>query len=579
MNVSPWKVGSLPCLVLALCGLACGEAAPAAEPDARVEDGVDERDPDADPDADTDASLDPWQRFARAEEARWLLHHRAHPDSWRSALYPPAWTPDASDPSGAFLHDFSYAGYRHGEDPPSGWPTPVVDVTDFGADPSGMEDSTSAIQAAIDALPQGGTVALPQGRYWVAGRLWVRRSGVVLAGAGAAETYLHLGWGDGVGRGASFTFAGERRQGPLLPLLEDGESRASRVRVAGASQLRVGQDIGVGWVITRAFVEAHGMTGTWVTFNGQPRIFFRRQVVAVEGEWVTLDVPLRYAALLRDEAFVQVDEGYLSEVGLEDLAFSTVVDEDLAWAATRHHGVAFVRVADGWIRRVATFDPGEDDWHLQSNGLLVDESKRVSIADVVLGPAIHRGPGGNGYLVEVSRSSEVLIRDATARGGRHNFIQNWDFGTSGVVWLRTRSLGGRSLPSRGSGVAQTGFSEFHHSLAMANLIDDSYTDDGWQGKNRHAYSSGAGHSATESVFWNLRGPGQLWSYQFGLGYVIGTSPDLRVWTSLRAPDFTRGPAGTEPEDWSEGLGAGPDLVPQSLYEDQRRLRLLRAGLP
>lgn len=48
-------------------------------------------------------------------------------------------------------------------------PESAVDVTAFGADPSGERDSAEAIQAAIDALP-GPSIPLPGARISVHGR-------------------------------------------------------------------------------------------------------------------------------------------------------------------------------------------------------------------------------------------------------------------------------------------------------------------------------------------------------------------------------------------------------------------------
>ena len=159
-------------------------------------------------------------------------------------------------------------------------------------------------------------------------------------------------------------------------------------------------------------------------------------------------------------------------------------------------------------------------------------------------------------------------------GGRHNFIQNWDFGTSGCVFVRTTSRDGRAMIGATSPVGGVGYSEFHHALAMANLIDDSDVDDGWAAVNRGSFSSGAGHTATESVFWNLRGEGGVRSFQHGFGYVIGTS-GLRVETALDTLDLFGAPEGTAPEDWTEGLDLAEELTPRSLYEDQRARRLAR----
>ena len=90
--------------------------------------------------------------------------------TWRSALYPENWTPGYTNGSGQFLHDFSYAGYEKGEkDVPAEMSGLYANVVDYGADATGANDSTSAIQSAINAVQNagGGTVYLPAGTYKV----------------------------------------------------------------------------------------------------------------------------------------------------------------------------------------------------------------------------------------------------------------------------------------------------------------------------------------------------------------------------------------------------------------------------
>jgi hypothetical protein len=162
-----------------------------------------------------------------------------------------------------------------------------------------------------------------------------------------------------------------------------------------------------------------------------------------------------------------------------------------------------------------------------------------------------------------------LFRDCVGHAGRHNFIQNWGFGTSGTVWLRVLSDEGRAWPDPSGDFVLAGLSELHHSLAMANLIDASELDDGWSTVNRLSQSSGAGHTGTENVFWNVSGSGRIRSCQYGHGYVIGTADDVDVRTDINSPDAI----GTEPEDDTEGIDRGDSLVPSSLYEDQLARRL------
>jgi len=107
---------------------------------------------------------------------------------------------------------------------------------------------------------------------------------------------------------------------------------------------------------------------------------------------------------VRDGASVRVETGYLREVGVQDLAVSTAGDPAAALELDRTHAIRMQGVADGWVRRVASFappeGPDEQGRHLASGGVIVADGKRVTITEVELGHAQHRGGGGNGYLFE-----------------------------------------------------------------------------------------------------------------------------------------------------------------------------------
>lgn len=502
------------------------------------------------------------------------------PSPWRSALYPSDWTPATTAGDGHFLHDFSYAGYHAGEDPLPSPPGPSFDVTTFGADPTGATDATAAIQAAITAAAAAApaVVDFPAGTFRVDGLLTVRTSGVVLRGAGPAATFLYFTLGTGVSYTGHLSFTGSVVDGADHPLGVDGAARSHTITLTDVSDLAVGDQVAVGWTISDEFVAEHGMTGTWVEFNGQWRGFFRRTLTAIDpatGE-VELDVPLRYDALLRDGASLRPQSGYLTECGLQDMAISNVNTWENAWTESQTHVVLLSGVRDCWVSNVASWEsPLSTDGrgkHLMSSGIEVLDSRRVTVADTVMENSQNRGDGGNGYLFEISRSNEVLTVDSTARAGRHNFIQNWDFGTSGCVWLRTTSEDSRAYLADWDPVGYPAYSEFHHSLAMANLIDQSVATDGWQAVNRQDESSGAGHSATQTVWWNLTGPGYLRSLQYGDGYVIGVD-DMDLHTDPEEWDWNNSGEGTEPADYVEGEDAAATLDPPSLYEDQLRRRL------
>ena len=507
--------------------------------------------------------------------------------TWRSALYPKDWTPAYTISDVLFLHDFSYAGYHHGEAAIPTVPGPVFTILDTGADPSGSTDSTAAIQDSLSAASAagGGVVLVPAGTYRCDGQLEVTSSHVVLRGEGPAISRLHFTKHNAMSDKSHILFQGSPTLLSEHALVEDGVNRGTTLAVADAAGLAVGDDLQIGWEITDAFIEAHGMTGTWLAFNGTWQPFFRREIVSVDTDvtphLITVDVPLRYPALVSDLASVRRISGLLEEVGVEGIGVANAVGWAAAWSNDRNHVLEMKGVKDSWIRDVESFvspgAPGSGDGagsHLQSGGILVHASNRVTVQNSILQEAQNRGSGGNGYLFEVRTSSEVLFVDNIARAGRHNFIQNWGFGLTGTVWLRCTSSDGFAASSEGTAwLGQIGYSEFHHSLATGNLIDSCILDDGFKAVNRNDYSTGAGHTATQTVFWNNTGAGKLVSRQFNRGHVIGSSGELEVDVDVSGGWGSQDGDGTAPEDFSEGIGMGATLYPPSLFESQLSKRL------
>jgi hypothetical protein len=504
----------------------------------------------------------------------------------RSALYPADWSPGFHDGAGRFLHDFSYAGYQNGKNlPDPATISPRFDVVaEFGADNQGRSDATAAIQAAIDACRSagGGLVYLPAGIYRCEGSLAVLASNIVLCGESASNTYVYFTQRHSTSSHAHLIFGGSVKQRDSTPLAEDGEALSFDIRVTDSSAFSVGDDVTVGWTITDEFVAEHGMTGTWQAFNGEWQPFFQRTITAIDSDSnppvITLDVPLRYPAKLRDGAVLTRNPGYLSGCGVMNLAVSDAIERDLAWSQRQTQIIQMTDVKDSYIYRIRSFqspacvDPLEK--HVQSGGIRINNSKRVTVAYCQMENSQNRGDGGNGYLYEVRQSNEILYQDCVARKGRHNFVQNWGFGATGIVWLRCESMdSAQTYLVLGEEVRLRAFSEYHHSLSMACLVDSCFFNDGWSAGNRRHYSTGGGHSATQCALWNTRGldKAEIRSYNFGHGYVIGTK-DIAVKTL--GHEVTGGlTTGTEPWDYKELIDAADLLEPQSLYESQRNRRL------
>lgn len=90
-----------------------------------------------------------------------------------------------------YLPDFSYAGYRNGEEALPKVSGQVFDVTDYGASPDdGLDDSKSVLTALAAATSHSSPAVLkfPAGRFILSEILYVERSDFAIQGEGEATT-------------------------------------------------------------------------------------------------------------------------------------------------------------------------------------------------------------------------------------------------------------------------------------------------------------------------------------------------------------------------------------------------------
>jgi len=516
----------------------------------------------------------------------------------RSSLYPDNWRPGYRDAAGRFLQDYSYAGYHNGEKPlPTGNHSRLFDVTapPYGADKTGKQHSGAAIQKAIDDAQSAGAgiVYLPAGLYSVTNGLRVKQSRIVLRGAGSHgpdATRLHFV--DGGRRKPNILFGTKTEWGASHALAKDANIFEQHVTLKDVGELAQGDHILIGCRITDAFLKEHHMTEFWgENQKNKDRRFFRRQITRIDpaAKRIFFKVPIRYPLLTRDGAFVMETGNLIEECGIEHLAVCNATKvEKSAWdTRPGWPAIRFDNVIDCWARDVHSFEsPDCPPFHLRSFGINIKHSKQVTVSDCHLARPQNRGGGGNGYLFNLAASNEILFKDCTGRHGRHNFNTCWAFGNSGNVYLRVETSDGtgfhnwkhRAAAMRGErepwGPSHMA-SDYHMALALANLVDNCVIDDGWRCRNRGKMSSFSGHTATQCVFWNNRGKGEIRSFQYSWGYVIGTE-GLAVRTTAkqaRGSSGCRGDDGTEPYDFTEHIGTGAQLSVKSLYEDQLARRL------
>ena len=519
-------------------------------------------------------------------------------ETWRSSLYPENWQPGFADAQGHFLHDFSYAGYHRGEKPLPDRTGNVIDVTKppYGADKTGVNDSSIAIQAALDkADADGGGVAfMPAGTYRVSPKgeanfaLQLSGDNVVLRGEGTDKTFLY---NDSL----------EMRKKnvilvtPKIPInwstenmitakvTEDLLKPARAIPVEDTSAFKVGGLIFIRSDITQRFIDELGMNGIWTAGAPYPcGIIYCRRVTAVNAanKTISVDTPLRGFLRLDDNLRIKIPKAgrMLTESGLEnfsigmkqhpggrvDVDFEKNLPEGTAgyamhWATA----VKFEATENCWIRHVNSYRPegNAPDIHIQSHGIRLFACRQLTVESCQWGFPQYRGEGGNGYMFTLYSCNDCLIKNCEGESGRHNFSFG-EMASNGNVILNFHCKDGR-LPS-----------DFHMFFSLANLVDNAICEgDLVQSIPRNNVKHGV--TTTQSVFWNTEGrryqndfiyrdiPNKgsqfiVQSKQWGDGYVIGT----------------RGPASAvETTNFSEGIGKGDSLAPKSLYEDQLQRRL------
>src|SRR4051812_727731 len=226
-------------------------------------------------------------------------------------------------PAGDKIMDFSTAGYMGG-----GVALPDVPVKQT-VKPSGGEDDTAAIQAAIDAVsgmkPEGmfrGAVLLSAGTFTCSRALNISASGVVLRGSGSGTNGTTIKM---VGsRHSAITIGRGRRRDSGGPSIDDNEpgtgrdaapardftaaettitdtyvpSGANTFRVADAKAFSIGDIINIRRPTTAAWVKSMGMdtlkrngkSQTWIGLNRSENT--ERKIIGISGNKLTIDAPL-----------------------------------------------------------------------------------------------------------------------------------------------------------------------------------------------------------------------------------------------------------------------------------------------
>ncbi|WP_269522182.1 glycosyl hydrolase family 28-related protein [Coraliomargarita parva] len=271
------------------------------------------------------------------------------------------------------LPDFSFAGYHMGESP---LPDEAAgtNVLDFGAVGDGKTDSTEAFRQAIAQAE--GVIKIPEGRYLISDILWIKKSGIVLRGAGPDKTFIvpttkleqvrpnmgattegqqtsNYSWSGGF-----IWIKGQRNDKRLTGIITTAVRGDTTFEVADTSSLSVGQTVRVN------IQDAHDASITRHLYAGDPgegiadlynlnKATFISRITDIQGNLLRIERPLRFDLRPAWKPTLTTFEPTVSECGIEQLSIEFPVEpygghfKELGMNA-----IAIEQAANCWVRNV-----------------------------------------------------------------------------------------------------------------------------------------------------------------------------------------------------------------------------------
>lgn len=400
-----------------------------------------------------------------------------------------------TDVRGNRIPDFSFCGYKASEEVIPDVPVRVIVPAKEG-------DATKRIQSALDyvaSLPQDkngfrGAVLLEKGTHSVYGGLRINVSGVVLRGSGTGADGTVL-LAAGTDRRTLIRISGnnERKLSAEIKITDRFVPvNATVFHVEDPTGLKVGDFIRIQRPSTAEWIDSLGCKefGGGISYlgwkPGTRDIFWNRKIKAVEGNKITIDVPLTTAL---DERFggglvaSYQWEGLIIQVGIENMQFHSAFnkdnpkDEEHSWMA-----VTIENASDVWVRQI-TFR------YFAGSAVAVYESaQRVTVEDCKsLTPVSEIG--GQRRNTFFTSGQQTLFQRCYAENGYHDFaVGQSAAGPNAFVECESK------LPFSFSGTIDSWASGVLFDIVNVDGQALSYLNRGQDGQ-------GAGWSAANSVLW------------------------------------------------------------------------------
>jgi autotransporter-associated beta strand protein len=478
------------------------------------------------------------------------------------------------DERGQRIADFSQCGYRGGSEPLPDVAALIPQSRWVVVNP-GSGDDTALIQAAIDsveALPMDasgwrGVVFLKAGEYQVASTLTINASGVVLKGEGDSAT---TGTRLRATAAVQYNLISVTGSGSRGTVANTTRNLTQKLVPAGARTFEV--DSTSGLAVGHSVIVKRPSTANWIAdidmdqlgpapvvpwAAGSKDLLFDRVITRIEGNWITVDVPLPQtfeSVYGGGQIWRYTWTGRIQQVGIEDLYgfsdYASATDENHAWKC-----IQISNAQHAWVRNITA------QYFGYSAVSVGDGAKWLTVADSQCLDPISLIDGGRRYSFNNDGAECTLFVNNYARKGRHDFVF------------------GATVPGPNAFVhctADTVYSDTgpHHRWSVGGLFD-LVTINGNQINVRNRGNSGTGHgwAGAHMVVWNCKAS----------SFSVRNPPTARNWlvgsigTIASSSGFSVGadPPGTY--DSSGPTGTGKAVLMRSLYYGQLQQRMKWPG--
>ena len=312
-----------------------------------------------------------------------------------------------------FVHSISWAVYVLPTDRAVEWTgnagirggipniTTVYQTIDSKTYGNGVTDARSAIQTAINSCPPNQVVYLPPGTYYLSGGISMR-NGVVLRGAGPANTVLITNVASDVGSG--LLNASSTSRGARINITAGYAKGTSTITVADASTINSGDYIVIDQLndssTTTVSSVGTGGTCTWCASEdgGKRSMGYISKVTSKSGNSLTLELPLMWDFVAAASPQIMKLNTVVSNIGIENLKMSN------NGAGSFDSAVNFGQSVNCWVKNVETNRFGR-------RHLWFSYSYRGEIRDSYIHNAKSYGQD-HGYMVEIwNKSTGFLIEN------------------------------------------------------------------------------------------------------------------------------------------------------------------------